>query len=113
MKKAVASRLATGVLAVILANVANAGTLTAPSQAPSMQAGAAGRALIDLAFDAPAVEQVAILNDTQMTATRGDLWPFIFGVAAVDIGLAGFFWGVYVPTVAGPCRVCDVGGKSR
>jgi len=113
MKKSVGNTLATGTLAVMLANAATAGALHASSDAPDLQPGVAAGALIDMAFDVPSVEQVSILDDTQMRQTEGELWPFIFGVAAVDIGLAGFYWGVYVPTVAGPCRVCDVGSKSR
>tara|TARA_B110000503_G_scaffold127151_1_gene196547 strand:- start:83 stop:409 length:327 start_codon:yes stop_codon:yes gene_type:complete len=46
---------------------------------------------------------VTILDETQLGETRGKLAPmlgFVMGVAALDLTLAGFYWGVYVPYYA-------------
>ena len=32
---------------------------------------------------------------------RGQLWPFILGVVAVDLALQTYFFGVYVPKTRG------------
>ena len=31
---------------------------------------------------------------------RGKVLPYVLGIAAVDIALASFFWGIYVPFYA-------------
>ena len=52
-----------------------------------------------------------------MADTRGELWPMIFTVAAVDIALSSYFWGVYVPQYAAPasgvglCPACEIPGS--
>ncbi|GEM_PF-941797 len=60
-------------------------------------------------------ESVSWLSESQMTETKGEVMPFILGVVAVDLALAGFFWGVYVPNYASggggggsTCPVCYI-----
>lgn len=40
---------------------------------------------------------VSVLEATQL---RGKLLPFIVGVTTIDLALASFYWGVYVPYYA-------------
>ena len=42
-------------------------------------------------------QSVSIIEAMQ---TRGKVLPIVLGVAAVDIALATYFWGVYVPFYA-------------
>jgi len=63
--------------------------------------------LLEASFGGDTVNQLVVLDDSEMRDTQGELWPFIFGVAAVDLALATFFWGAYVPTVTGPGGFCD------
>ncbi len=46
---------------------------------------------------------LAVMGDAEMASTRGRFAPLmgvVLGVAAVDIALMGFYWGVYVPRYA-------------
>ena len=43
------------------------------------------------------VRAVSALEAAQV---RGKVLPYVLGVAAVDLALASFFWGVYVPFYA-------------
>ena len=68
------------------------------------------------AFERPASSTVMPLDAQLMDNTQGELWPWIFGVVAVDLSLASFFWGEYVPIMAasgGACITCDIGKKTR
>ncbi|WOJ94466.1 hypothetical protein R0135_04715 [Congregibacter variabilis] len=72
--------------------------------------------LISDAFDSPPSSGVEMLDERAMSRTQGELWPWIIGVVTLDLSLASFFWGDYVPTVAssgGLCVNCDIGTKSR
>jgi hypothetical protein len=43
---------------------------------------------------------LAVMGDAEMASTRGRFAPLmgvVLGVAAVDIALMGFYWGVYIP----------------
>jgi hypothetical protein len=68
------------------------------------------RALLAGAFHSAPQTAVEALDDSAMNNTRGELWPWIIGVAALDISLASFFWGTYVPTVtgSGTCPNCNL-----
>jgi hypothetical protein len=44
---------------------------------------------------------VEVMDPVQMQETQGELWPLIGAVVTVDLALATFFWGTYVPTVTG------------
>ena len=73
-------------------------------------------ALMSAAFHSPPSNTVTPLDNQLMDTTQGELWPWIFGVVAVDISLASFFWGDYVPIVAASgaaCVNCDIGKKTR
>ncbi|MFK8042907.1 hypothetical protein [Congregibacter sp.] len=73
-------------------------------------------ALVSAAFKSPPSSTVRPLDAQLMDNTQGELWPWIFGVVAVDISLASFFWGEYVPIMAasgGACVTCDIGNKTR
>lgn len=68
------------------------------------------------AFDSSPSSDVRVLDESAMSETQGELWPWIIGVAALDVSLASFFWGEYVPIMAaasGSCVTCDIGSKSR
>jgi len=72
--------------------------------------------LMSSAFERTPSADVKTLDDQAMSETQGELWPWILGVAAFDLSLAGFYWGTYVPITApagGACVNCDVGNKSR
>ena len=40
----------------------------------------------------------SIMLDTDISEVRGEVWPIIFGVVAVDLALQAYFYGVYVPS---------------
>ena len=42
-----------------------------------------------------------IMLDTDISEVRGEVWPIIFGVVAVDLALQAYFYGVYVPSTRG------------
>jgi len=80
------------------------GVLTAPAtmadeHAP--QALAADRGLIASHFPSVGEGQMEVLDAQAMGSTRGELWPLIGAVVTVDLALATFFWGTYVPTMSG------------
>jgi hypothetical protein len=90
--KALASALA---LSVFVSSAASAATPAAQNWVTDAFAGGTPAS----------VEQ---LSPAEMQATEGRLAlvPFIAAVVSVDLALAGFFWGVYVPYATGG------GGKS-
>ena len=45
-------------------------------------------------------EQTRSVSVSEAMQTRGKVLPVVLGVAAVDIALAAYFWGVYVPFYA-------------
>ena len=45
-------------------------------------------------------EQTRSVSVIEAKQTRGKVLPVVLGVAAVDIALATYFWGVYVPFYA-------------
>ncbi|WP_439107497.1 hypothetical protein [Congregibacter sp.] len=72
--------------------------------------------LMSAAFESEPSEELVALDDHAMRETQGELWPWIIGVAALDISLASFFWGEYVPIMAaagGACITCDIGTQPR
>jgi hypothetical protein len=67
------------------------------------------RATLASAFKVAPPGGIEGLDAAAMNDTRGELWPWIIGVAALDISLASFFWGTYVPSVTGPtCPNCSL-----
>lgn len=68
------------------------------------------RAILAGAFQSAPAQAVEGLDASAMNDTRGELWPWIIGVAALDISLASFFWGTYLPTVTGSatCPNCSI-----
>ncbi|MEM9314388.1 MAG: hypothetical protein AAGA95_07150 [Pseudomonadota bacterium] len=74
-----------------------------------------GYGLIDSTFSLATVEDVQVLDGRAMADTEGELWPFIAAVVTIDVGLATFFWGTYVPTITaatgggggGVCPSCN------
>ena len=62
-------------------------------------------ALINNTLSLPAELNKAMIVDEDVTQDiaqlRGQLWPFILGVVAVDLALKTFFYGVYVPKTRG------------
>jgi hypothetical protein len=63
-------------------------------------------ALINNTLSLPAELNKTIIVDEDVTQdifeVRGQLWPFILGVVAVDLALQTYFYGVYVPHTRGP-----------
>ncbi|MDP5053647.1 MAG: hypothetical protein NWP69_07655, partial [Congregibacter sp.] len=63
-------------------------------------------------FNSPPVAGIYALDEQSMSSTQGDLWPWIIGVATLDLTLASFFWGHYIPITSaagGLCVNCDIG----
>lgn len=62
-------------------------------------------ALIHNTLSLPAELNKAVIVDNDVTQDiaeiRGQLWPFILGVVAVDLALQTYFYGVYVPQTRG------------
>ena len=62
-------------------------------------------ALINNTLSLPAELKKAMIVDEDVTQDiaelRGQLWPFILGVVAVDLALQTYFYGVYVPQTRG------------
>lgn len=55
-------------------------------------------ALINNSLSLPGEMTKSIILDTEISEERGEVWPFIFGVVAVDLALQAYFYGVYVPS---------------
>lgn len=65
------------------------------------------------AFAGADASEIALMNESAMQETEGQLWPLVGGIAAivgVDIALASYFWGVYVPSSGGggKCPTCTI-----
>ena len=45
-------------------------------------------------------EQTRAISAMEAAQVRGKVLPYVLGMAAVDIALASFFWGIYVPFYA-------------
>lgn len=62
-------------------------------------------ALINNTLSLPAELKKAMIVDEDVTQDvaelRGQLWPFILGVVAVDLALQTYFYGVYIPQTRG------------
>ena len=62
-------------------------------------------ALINNTLSLPAELNKAMIVDKDITEDiaelRGQLWPFILGVVAVDLALQTYFYGVYIPPTRG------------
>ena len=62
-------------------------------------------ALINNTLSLPAELNKAMIVDKDVTEDiaelRGQLWPFILGVVAVDLALQTYYYGVYVPQTRG------------
>lgn len=54
-------------------------------------------ALINNALSMPGEINKAVIIESDLKETRGQLWPFIFGVVAVDLALQAYVYGVYIP----------------
>ena len=88
--------LLTGALALSLSQTAlSAGTLV------SSESGALPASLSLHVGQTPLQdEQTRSVSVIEAMQTRGKVLPVVLGVAAVDIALATYFWGVYVPFYA-------------
>ena len=64
------------------------------------------------AFEGGLPGEASFLDNQAMEQTHGQLWPLVGGIAAivgVDLALASYFWGVYVPsTGGGSCTTCTI-----
>ena len=54
-------------------------------------------ALINNTLSLPAELSKSIMVNPNIADIRGEVWPYILGVAAVDLALQAYFYGVYVP----------------
>ena len=55
-------------------------------------------ALVNNNLSLPGEITKSILLDTDVSEIRGEVWPVILGVVAVDLALQAYFYGVYVPS---------------
>ena len=55
-------------------------------------------ALVNNNLSLPGGITKSIMLDTDVSEIRGEVWPVIFGVVAVDLALQAYFYGVYVPS---------------
>ncbi|MEM1403099.1 MAG: hypothetical protein AAGG55_07205 [Pseudomonadota bacterium] len=67
---------------------------------------------LSAAFEGGLPADASLLDNRAMEQTHGQLWPLVGGIAAivgVDLALAGYFWGVYVPSMGGgSCATCTI-----
>ncbi len=94
--------------AALILGLSSAGVVCAEGVQPTD-----GYGLIDSAFPSASAQDVQVLSESTMAETEGELWPFSAAVVTIDLGLATFFWGSYVPTMAaagggsGVCPSCS------
>ena len=55
-------------------------------------------ALVNNNLSLPGETTKSIMLDTDVSEIRGEVWPVILGVVAVDLALQAYFYGVYVPS---------------
>jgi hypothetical protein len=55
-------------------------------------------ALVNNNLSLPGEITKSIMLDTDVPEIRGEVWPVILGVVAVDLALQAYFYGVYVPS---------------
>ncbi|MCH1458697.1 MAG: hypothetical protein L7U64_00720 [Luminiphilus sp.] len=55
-------------------------------------------ALVNNNLSLPGEITKSIMLDTDVSEIRGEVWPVILGVVAVDLALQAYFYGVYVPS---------------
>jgi len=55
-------------------------------------------ALVNNNLSLPGEITKSIILDTDISEIRGEVWPVILGVVAVDLALQAYFYGVYVPS---------------
>ena len=55
-------------------------------------------ALVNNNLSLPGEITKSIILDTDVYEIRGEVWPVILGVVAVDLALQAYFYGVYVPS---------------
>lgn len=55
-------------------------------------------ALVNNNLSLPGEITKSIMLDTDISEIRGEVWPVILGVVAVDLALQAYFYGVYVPS---------------
>ena len=67
-------------------------------------------AVAPLAFETSQLQiaQSRTVSVLEATQVRGRVLPFVIGVAAIDIALASFYWGVYVPHYANYAPAFDM-----
>ena len=58
-------------------------------------------ALVNNTLSLPAELNKTIIIDEDIAEIRGQLWPFILGVVAVDLELQTYYYGVYIPQTRG------------
>lgn len=96
--------------AAVLASLA----MSSSSFASELEVDKTGRdQLLAGTFAAPPEAPVFALAPEEMQATQGELWPWIIGVATLDLALASFFWGDYVPYITSSRGVCITCGLSK
>jgi|TARA_E500000075_G_C6920093_1_gene283683 hypothetical protein len=58
-------------------------------------------ALINNTLSVPGEINKAVIVDSELAEVRGQVWPLILGVVAVDLALQAYFYGVYLPNTRG------------
>ena len=54
-------------------------------------------ALVNNRLSLPGEVTKSVMVESDVSDIRGKVWPFILGVAAVDIAIQAYFYGVYMP----------------
>lgn len=58
-------------------------------------------ALINNTLSVPGEINKAVIVNNELAEVRGQVWPLILGVVAVDLALQAYFYGVYLPNTRG------------
>ncbi|MEE4279664.1 MAG: hypothetical protein V2I82_14450 [Halieaceae bacterium] len=81
-------------------------TMTGAAVAEPLAEAGLDDTLVEQAFGAVQADELQLLDQAAMESTEGELWPFVFGVAGLDIALSAYFYGVYVPAISGTGGFC-------
>ena len=96
----------------LLTALAVTGSLAAGASAENFAPTDAEYLALAATFEGGLPGEASLLDKRAMEQTHGQLWPLVGGIAAivgVDLALAGYFWGVYVPSTGrGSCTTCTI-----
>lgn len=87
----------------LLCAIGVASVISQPLYAGTSQGGAEAQLAAAFGQEITTISDVAVLDDDVLQETDGRLAPLALALAitGVDLALAGFFWGVYMPSYYG------------